>query len=207
MKHVFTLLTFLPLAAFGQITFDVEAGGSTAPGAAELPYYDPMDIAIHVGDVVHWTGVSGTHNVYGGLDDFPDNPEGFSSGEPVQDLDYSRTFTVPGLYEYHCTQQGHDATQHGTILVQVNQSVEERTELGALVMFPVPADAQLTVDLKGNDLRQADVMSVDGRVVRSVRINNLQRAVIDLEGLATGRYLLRLTSGDGRNLVRPFMKS
>jgi plastocyanin len=206
MKQLFTLLSLLPFAVFGQITFDVEAGGSTAPGSTTLPYYDPMDIAIHVGDVVHWTGISGTHNVYGGLDDFPDNPEGFSSGDPVQDLNYSRTFFLPGLYGYHCTQQGHAATQHGTILVIVNQSIEERTELGQLLIFPIPAEENLTVEVKGNDLRQADVLSIDGRVIRSVPINNVQRAVIDLEGIATGRYLVRIISSDGRNLIRTFVK-
>lgn len=205
MKKTLTLLAFLPLATLAQVTVDVEAGGSTAPGQTD-PYYDPMDITINVGDVVHWVGVSGSHNVYGQLDDFPDNPEGFSSGEPTQDLDYSRTFNVAGLYGYHCTQQGHSVTQHGTILVLAPDNVQEITGIGQLTMFPVPADGQLTIDLVGNGLSRADVMGIDGRIFHSVSVSNVARAVIDLQGLATGRYLVRIIDTKGQSVTRPFVK-
>ncbi len=206
MNALTTLIALLPMAAMAQVTVDVEAGGSLAPGSTVLPYYDPMDITINVGDHVHWFGVSGTHNAYGMHDDFPDNPEEFSSGQPSQDLDYTHTFTIPGLYGYHCTQQSHAATEHGTILVILPQSVQEVTDLGRLVMFPVPASGQLTVDLDGGALKEADVFGVDGRLFRSATLNAGQRNTIDLQGLATGRYVLRLTDAQGRDLKRPFVK-
>jgi Secretion system C-terminal sorting domain len=156
--------------------------------------------------MVHWQGVSGSHNVYGGLDDFPDNPEAFSSGQPVQDLNFTYVFNVPGLYGYHCTQQGHSATQHGTILVLPAQNVEEVAGIDQFILFPVPVNGELTIELKGSGLSQVDVMSVDGRLLRSTRGSNAQRMVIELNDLAAGRYLIQLVDLTGRKHVRPFVK-
>ena len=148
MKPLLTLFAIIPLAVLGQDPWEVEAGGSTAPGSTVDPYFAPMDLEITVGDAVHWTGVSGSDNVYGGLDDFPGNPEGFTSGEPEQDLDYTRIFTIPGVYMYHCTQQGHSATQHGMItVVEDNTHVVELTEIGSLSLYPMPANGQLNIKL------------------------------------------------------------
>ncbi len=206
MKKLFTLLAMAPLSALGQTTWEVEAGGSTAPGSTTPPYYDPMELVIALGDAVHWTGVSGSHNIYAEEDDFPDNPEFFSSGEPEQDLNYTHTFTIPGVYMYHCTQQGHSATQHGMITVVDNTGLHEETMLGSLSLFPVPASGQLNIKLDGGDLKGAEILSVDGRLHLSKALVAGQRNVIDVSLLTHGRYLLRLTDPDGRTLVRPFMK-
>ena len=206
MKALFTLLALVPLTVNSQTLWEVEAGGSTAPGSTVDPYFDPMELTIYVDDAVHWTGVSGSHNVYGGEDDFPDNPEFFDSGEPDQDLDYTFIFTIPGVYMYHCTQQGHSVTQHGMITVVDNTNVQENTSLGVLSMFPVPASGQLNIKLDGGDLRSADIYSVDGRLQSNQSLIAGQRNVIDVSGLVHGRYLLRLMDANGRSLVRPFVK-
>lgn len=206
MKNLFTLLALAPLSTMGQTTWEVDAGGSTAPGSTTPPYYDPMELVIALGDAVHWEGVSGSHNVYAEEDVFPDNPEFFSSGEPVQDLNYTHTFTMPGVYMYHCTQQGHSATQHGMITVVDNTGVHEETMLGSLSLFPVPASGQLNIKLDGGDLKGAEIFSVDGRMHLSKGLVAGQRNVIDVSLLTHGRYLLRLTDPNGRTLVRPFVK-
>lgn len=205
MKLITPLLILLPVACAAQTTWEVEAGGSTAPGQTP-PYYDPMELTIHVGDHVHWTTASGTHNVYGELDMFPDNPEGFSSGEPTSDLDFTYTFTIPGVYHYHCTQQGHSTTQHGTITVLQAEHVEEVTPLGDLAMYPVPATDHLVIELDGASLRTAQLLAVDGRVLQSVALAAGRRNEIALNGLSSGRYLLRLIDLNGRSLVRPFVR-
>lgn len=205
MKTLFTLLALVPLTVSAQTLWEVEAGGSTAPGNPD-PYYDPMELTIYVDDAVHWTAVSGTHNVYAEADDFPDNPEYFSSGEPSQDLDFTWIFTIPGVYGYHCTQQGHSATQHGTITVVDNTNVQEHTSLGNLSLYPVPASGQLNIKLDGGDLRGADIYSVDGRLQLNQGLVAGQRNVIDVSALAHGRYLLRLVDANGNSLVRPFVK-
>ncbi len=206
IRNLTPFVTLLPILCTAQITVEVEAGGSTLPGADD-PYYSPADVTIHVGDAVHWTAVSGSHNVYGMHDDFPDNPEEFSSGEPSSDLDYTRTFTIPGFYMYHCTQQGHSATQHGTITVLLSESVQEHTDMGKLVMFPVPANGHMTVQLDGTQLQRAEVMAMDGRMMRAQNLRAGAVNTIELEGLASGRYLLRMFDLKGGVLVHPFMKN
>jgi plastocyanin len=207
MKHLFTLFLCMPLLAMAQVTVDVEVGGSTLPGETD-PYYDPMMVTIHVNDVVHWHCVSGTHNVYGELDEFPDNPEGFSSGDPQASIwDWSKEFTIPGVYDYHCTQQGHAATQHGQITVLINESVDEVTSLGQLLMYPMPADGWLNVKLDGPGIQRIDIIGLDGRLLLSEHLGSRASASIDIGSLATGRYIMRLTAATGAGIVRPFIKN
>lgn len=210
MRTTTTLFSLLPFALFAQTTWNVEVGG-TLTDPNNLPYYDPMELVINVGDIVVWTNVQGTHNVNGQLNLFPNNPEGFGSGQPAgAPWTFSHTFTLPGVYEYHCTVtfqgQAHSTTQHGMITVVQTQNVTEHTDLGALIMFPVPAGNAITVELDGSELVQADVVGVDGRLVSRVPLTAAQRAVISLAGIQAGRYFLRLTDSSGRTLVRPFVK-
>ena len=96
MRTISTLVTLLPFALFAQTTWNVEAGG-TLSDPNNLPYYAPMELIINVGDIVLWTNVEGTHNVSGELTLFPNNPEGFSNGQPAgAPWTFSYTFTLPG---------------------------------------------------------------------------------------------------------------
>jgi plastocyanin len=205
MKQIFTPFALLPLCLSAQTTWEVEAGGSTSGSTA--PYYDPMMLTIEVGDAVHWEAITGSHNVYALQSTFPSNPEGFTSGDPSFNLDYTRTFTIPGTYMYHCTQNGHSATQHGTIVVELSSQVQENDAFGELTMFPVPATGQLTIGTGGAGLARVEVITTDGRLLKIVPANGAQRVTIDLDGLATGRYFVRLTDGEGHRIVRPFLRS
>ncbi len=140
MRTTSTLLSLLPLALFAQTTWNVEAGGSLSD-PNNLPYYDPMELVINVGDIVTWTNVQGSHNVNGQLNLFPNNPQGFGSGQPAgAPWVYSHTFTLPGEYLYHCTVtfqgQAHSTTQHGMITVVQPQSVTERNGAGCVDPLP-----------------------------------------------------------------------
>ncbi len=65
--------------------------------------FSPADITINVGETVLWINQSGTHNVNGSLETFPNNPEGFFSGNPKADpFEFSFQFTKPGFYNYQC---------------------------------------------------------------------------------------------------------
>ncbi|MEL6276968.1 MAG: lamin tail domain-containing protein, partial [Bacteroidota bacterium] len=65
--------------------------------------FDPADITIQVGDTVTWTNVQGVHNVNGSLDSYPNNPEGFRSGNAAPPgWVFSHVFNVPGSYDYRC---------------------------------------------------------------------------------------------------------
>lgn len=204
MKNLLLLLACLPATLLAQTTWEVEAGGSMLPGNP-APYYSPADITINVGDAVHWTAVSGTHNVYGMLDAFPANPEGFTSGDPSSNLNYTHTFTIPGLYGYHCTQNGHAATQHGTINVVGTEDVGERSG-AAFSLYPSPAHGQLTVVLAHPGTCTAEVLGVSGQVLGHMELPANGQHTVPVNGLQPGTYFLRLTTADGNVAVRPFVK-
>jgi plastocyanin len=211
MRKTTTLLACLPLALLAQTTWEVEAGG-TLSDPNNLPYYLPMDLTIEQGDIVHWTNVEGFHNIYGALDMFPDNPEGFDNGDPAPaPWEFSHTFTLLGVYEYHCTQtfngQAHSTTQHGMITVVEAQSVREESALGTLRIFPVPASNELSVQLENGAIQTVEVMSIDGRVVLQQAVNGSALARMNVEALPAGRFLVRLTNTAGQQVVRPFMKN
>jgi plastocyanin len=65
--------------------------------------FTPQDLVINEGESVRWMNVQGFHNVNGSLDEYPNNPEGFTSGNAASSpwtFDY--TFNVEGVYDYHC---------------------------------------------------------------------------------------------------------
>ena len=65
--------------------------------------FTPADITIQLGETVRWENTGGNHNVNGGLDVYPDNPEGIFSGAPAPaPWTWDYTFTIPGVYNYQC---------------------------------------------------------------------------------------------------------
>ncbi len=65
--------------------------------------FTPADITIQIGETVRWENTGGNHNVNGGLDVYPNNPEGIFSGAPAAaPWTWDYTFTLPGVYDYHC---------------------------------------------------------------------------------------------------------
>ncbi|HMC97219.1 MAG TPA: plastocyanin/azurin family copper-binding protein, partial [Flavobacteriales bacterium] len=124
MRTFYALLALLPLTTSAQTTWTVHVGGSTQSPPA--PYYTPQNLTINVGDIVHWVRDNGTHNINGSTTTFPGNPESFFSGTPQNtSFPWDFTFDIPGVYNYHCDQQGHSATQFGTITVLNPNGVEE----------------------------------------------------------------------------------
>ena len=209
MKALYALLALVPFTSFAQTTHVVHVGGSTQGGSD--PYYTPQNITIDVGDIVQWVRDNGTHNVNGSTTTFPGNPVSFFSGTPgsppqgTTTFPWSFTFDEPGVYNYHCDQQGHSATQFGTITVLNTQNVQEQ-QTGAVSLFPVPTNGMLVVDLSTLDVRTAEVVSIDGRRLISRSVNGTSRLEIGVEELAAGRYFLRLHQADGKELMRSFTK-
>ena len=98
MKKLFTYLLFtalLPLASLNLMAADhiVTISGNT---------FSPEELTINEGETVMWINDSGTHNVNGSLSTYPDNPEGFFSGDPDTNWEFEFTFTEPGTYDYRC---------------------------------------------------------------------------------------------------------
>lgn len=206
MKKTLTLLALLPLSAFAQVIWPVNMGGSTISGTA--PYYSPQNFTISIGDIVRWTNVSGSHSANGSLSLFPGNPQGFSSGNPASgSWSWQFTFNVPGTYNYHCTQDGHAATQFGTIIVLNNVGLAEVSDAGSAVnVYPVPATAQLTIEAKGTTLRSARVIDLDGAVLLDLPLSASGRTDLNIATLAAGNYFVLITDANGGVSTKPFTK-
>lgn len=205
--RLLSALLLLPFAASAQTLWPVNVGGSTIGGTP--PFYSPQNLTIQVGDQVRWTNVSGTHNVNGNQSLFPGNPQSFSSGNPSSGgWNYTFTFTIPGVYNYHCTQVGHAATQFGSITV-VNPStgLAEVNEAGnAVNVYPSPASDRLFVDLGQLEARELRIVNLNGEVVSAMGVTAAGVATMDVSGLAPASYFMLITDREGRVSTKPFIK-
>ncbi|MBX2980460.1 MAG: T9SS type A sorting domain-containing protein [Flavobacteriales bacterium] len=205
MKQLLTLAFLLPFAASAQTTHQVSVGGSLVGGTP--PFYSPQNLTIAVGDIVQWTNSSGSHNVNGSTQLFPGNPQGFSSGAVAGGAwNFSHTFTIPGVYNYHCTANGHSATQFGQITVVNTTSVAELDEEQVVLLYPVPTNDVLTVESTSFEFQNARVITLDGRVVAEHAVNGRTRVEISTADLAAGQYFLLLNDKQDRTISRPFRK-
>jgi len=206
MKHILTLVVLLPISVFAQTIWPVNVGGSTIGGTP--PYYSPQDLTINVNDIVRWSNVTGTHNVNGTQTLFPGNPQSFNSGNAQNgSWTYQFTFTIPGVYNYHCTQDGHAATQHGTITVQSTTGVAEVTESSDVKVYPVPATDLLYVELATGNARTATVVDLNGATVQSAQLKASGRSEVNIASLAPGKYFVLITDAEGRVTTKPFSKN
>lgn len=205
MRHLSACIALLPLSLLAQETHQVNVGGSTSGGA--LPYFTPQHLTINVGDIVHWVRDNGTHNVDGRTQTFPANPASFYSGTPNGTTwPFDFTFTVPGVYNYHCSQQGHSATQFGSITVQSGTNVEEHAGTEGILLFPVPTNDDLLVEIGSMVLRSAEVFAMDGRKVLEPQAKGTSRLLIPASRLASGQYVLRLIDDQGNVHTRTFRR-
>lgn len=207
MRRILTLLTLAPLALSAQTTWNVDVGGSTLPGNPD-PFYAPQHITIEVGDIVEWDESSGTHNIDGRTQTFPNNPAGFYSGTPQNtNWPFSFTFTTPGFYEYHCNQQGHSLTQFGSITVIDPTNVQSYEKPENIILFPIPADDVLMVALYGcTGVARGEVIDLSGHVVKSQPLVDARTNSFDLTGVAPGQYFLLVYGSTGKPLMRKFVK-
>ncbi len=98
MKKIFTLNIAFSLLLWG---FPLQAQDHIVSVANFS--YSPAILTIQVGETVAWENSDGTHNVNGSQATFPDNPEGFFSGNAAPaPWSFSHTFTMPGTYSYQC---------------------------------------------------------------------------------------------------------
>lgn len=207
LMRLLSTLLLLPLAASAQTLWPVNVGGSTI--GSTPPYYSPQNLTINVGDQVRWTNVSGTHNVNGSQSLFPGNPQSFGSGSPQSGgWTYTFTFTIPGVYNYHCTQVGHAATQFGSItVVDPSTGLAEVAAAGNEVrVFPSPASDRLFVDLGQLEARELRIVNLNGEVVAAMGATAAGAATMDVSGLAPASYFVLITDREGRLSTKPFIK-
>lgn len=195
----------LPFHSTAQTEHFVEVGGSTL--GPDLPYYSPNILTIEVGDIVTWSNAYGTHNVNGTTFFYPANPEGFTNGDPSNDdWEYSYTFTIPGIYNYMCTSEGHSATQTGRIFVLEPNSVAEPAQDLPIRLSPVPVKDHLLVETGDRRIVRFEVISLDGRTLITESAGQGKQSRLHVGALAPGNYLLRVVEAPERATVHRFTK-
>ena len=144
----------------------------------------------------------------GSLAAFPANPEGFFSGLPQGgSWTWSFTFTIPGVYDYHCDGDGHAATQFGTITVlDPTGTANMRAAYGEFLLYPSPAFESLRVELHDFDARTLSVVTIDGETVMSRAVNAQRTVTLDISELRPASYFVLITDQQGRMMAKPFTK-
>lgn len=206
MRHFAALVLLFPFTVAAQTLWPVSVGGSTIGGTP--PFYNPQNLTINVGDQVRWTNTSGTHNVNGSLSLFPGNPEGFTSGSPASgSWNFTKTFTIPGVYNFHCTQIGHSSTQFGSItVVDPTIGVAEIHEGNAdIKVYPSPASDRLFVEMGGLDARSVRIIDLNGAELMSVGASK-GLLTLDVSALPSANYFLLIADEKGSVIARPFAK-
>lgn len=131
MRVLFTFLTVSFLFNLGSFAQDhiVTTDGLN---------FVPAELTIQVGETVEFQNGGGAHNVNASLSIFPDNPEGFSSGNVSSSpWTFQHTFTLPGVYQYQCDPHA-GLGMVGTITVEQAVSGSNAMILTGVVDGPLP---------------------------------------------------------------------
>lgn len=183
------LLAGLP--AFGQTSVVVEVYGMQ---------FDPPSVTINVGDTVHWYNLEGTHNINGSLW-YEDNPEPFGIEVGVG-WEYSKVFTIPGTYQYHCDVHLDDGMT-GVVVVEEGTSSVSEEEASNLIkrVYPIPADDYVIIELQDDVLSKYNHLQLRlydhlGReqYKRALGIHNQYE--IPLRSMNSGLYFYQLVDNE-----------
>lgn len=175
------IILFTATASMAQFTYPVNVVSND---------FQPQSITITQGDAIEWECTEGFHNVDGSLDTYPDNPEGFSSGDPEgAPWTYTFTFTEEGTYTYQCNV--HSETMTGTVIVSDVTGISEsdQTEID---IYPNPTNDFVFVegvDAVEGTIRLA-IFEITGKKVIEEPLIGQKR--FDLSELSSGIYLYNL---------------
>lgn len=178
---VFAVLFFTSSASLAQITYPVNVVSND---------FQPQSITISPGDAIEWDCTEGFHNVDGSLDTYPDNPEGFSSGDPESaPWTYTFEFTEEGTYTYQCNV--HSGTMIGTVIVDQLTGIDDYSE-AVIDIYPNPANDFIFIEGASNvegTVRLA-IFDITGKKVIEEPLMGQKR--LDLSELKSGIYLYNL---------------
>jgi len=122
--------------------------------------FTPSDVTIFVGETVEWMNVGGFHNVNGDQSAYPNNPESFGNGAASNAAwVFSYTFTIPGVYDYHCD------PHLGLGMV------------GTVTVLPVPTNDIVISEIQYN-------IPGNGNGFDFIELTNIGDQVINLEGFS-----------------------
>lgn len=148
------------------------------------------DLTIDVGDTVRWTW---TDDVPHTVQNQNGSTETFNSGVITGNgMTYSYTFTVEGTNPYFCGVHG-AGSMSGVITVQQGLSVDE-FNTASIRLTPNPVNTNLTIGLpNGFTNGQLKIIDLTGKMVFNRTLaNSNQELDIDVSGIGSGMYLIRL---------------
>ena len=140
MRVLFTFLTVSFLFTMGSFAQDhiVTTDGLN---------FVPAELTIQVGETVEFQNGGGAHNVNASQDVFPDNPEGFTSGNVSSSpWTFQHTFTLPGVYQYQCDPHA-GLGMVGTITVEQAVSGTNAMILTGVVDGPLPGGLPKAIEV------------------------------------------------------------
>ena len=140
MRVLFTFLTVSFLFTMGSFAQDhiVTTDGLN---------FVPAELTIQVGETVEFQNGGGAHNVNASQDIFPDNPEGFTSGNVSSSpWTFQHTFTLPGVYQYQCDPHA-GLGMVGTITVEQAVSGTNAMILTGVVDGPLPGGLPKAIEI------------------------------------------------------------
>lgn len=181
------LYSFLIIAIFslstarGQITYPVNVVNNE---------FQPDSITITQGDGISFECSEGFHNVDGSLTTYPDNPEGFTSGEPeAAPWTYVKTFTEEGEYNYRCVV--HSQVMTGKIIV-ADPLDASQAEVNQINIYPNPTENFIYISgasERDDNIRLA-IFDITGKKVMEDPLIGRKR--VNLSELKSGIYLYNL---------------
>lgn len=95
-------------------------------------------------------------------------------------------------------------TEPSVLVAEFSTGMDIGSSAGPRV-FPNPTSGSISIFSSGGTVEQVELMSMDGRLLRTVR-EQTTRVTMDLTDLASGHYLLRVTERSGATFTRPVQK-
>jgi len=110
-------------------------------------------------------------------------------GELIPDGEYTVTLTAEDEY-------GNVGTCTFQLTVESELGIDENSLSNSISMYPNPADSQVTISNKSNvALQDAVIYDINGKLISKNDLSNMQgQQVIDVSALATGVYVVQITS-------------
>jgi hypothetical protein len=126
---------------------------------------------------------------------FPANSAGWFSAYPMGCTStYNPRYSESsGVYEYETDEQ----QEEGISLVRLTNKI---------VIYPNPTNSTITVSTDGGKIRSLEIVSLDGKLIMSVKVDDAKRE-IDVSQLSNGMYLLSVVTSEGKLLTSKFIKN
>lgn len=109
----------------------------------------------------------------------------------------SSTYSVLGFDTNGCTQTA-------SVIVTVNDctSSNELTKESRLLIYPNPAQNEITVQVNGFSYNSVQIINSVGQIIRTIKLDDQTSTTIDLENLQNGFYFIELKGASGPLLKR-----